>query len=125
MQGLHIPALALEVLTYLVDRCLLKYLVHYHGHVELAVSHEPLILGTQILNLNQMLHLRFEGRFLASKTGKRGKPLLLLNRLGEACLLLEALVKEAGRELRRVDCRLIEVVLIYAVLGGHVELCLA
>ena len=29
----------------LVDGCLLKYLVQDHGHVELAVSHQPLILS--------------------------------------------------------------------------------
>jgi hypothetical protein len=72
-----------------------------------------------------MLHLRFEGRLLASKTGKRGKQLLLLYRLGEARLLLEALIQETGLKLWRVDCRLIEVVLINAILGRHVELCLA
>jgi hypothetical protein len=71
-----------------------------------------------------MLHLRFEGRLLGPKARKRGKPLLLLCWLGETCLLLEALVQEAGREFRWVDSRLIEVVLIDAILGRHVELCL-
>ena len=49
----------------------------------------------------------------------------MLYRLGEARLLLEALIQETGLKLWRVDCRLIEVVLINAILGRHVELCLA
>jgi hypothetical protein len=44
----------------------------------------------------------------------------LFYRLGEVCLLLEALVKEAGRKLRWIDSRLIEIVLINTILGRHV-----
>jgi len=58
----------LKLLTYFIDGCLLKYIIHDHGHVKFAVADEALILGAQVLDLYQMFHLRFHRGLLLNIT---------------------------------------------------------